>query len=136
MEVVSSDLVTFVRARLDEDEQVALSTGPETIWRPDSAWATDLLNPLPSQRRDHPGYMPMITTEDLEHIARHDPARVLREVQAARALVRRYEEIASLVLPYYPEERDQGYAEGLEAALRATAMAWSDHPDYQAKWAP
>ncbi|MEV8329187.1 DUF6221 family protein [Streptomyces niveus] len=53
---------------------------------------------------------------DVEHIARHDPARVLREIQAHRATVDEYD-IALGVCPRI-------------AAVRA------DHPDCMEAWRP
>jgi hypothetical protein len=125
------ELVKFIKARLDEDERVAIATGPETVWRPDSAWAADLLDPLPGQRRDHPGYVPMITAADLEHIARHDPARVLREVEAKRDIVE--------------VEQDRAVEHGLPERLREMvesdvlrflALPYADHADYCEAWRP
>lgn len=54
------------------------------------------------------------------HMARHDPARVLRQVSAVRALLALFDEM--------------GYNE--EPAYRAAAAIWSDHPAYKAEWAP
>lgn len=79
------------------------------------------------------------------HIARHDPARVLREVDAKRRLIRTvfvYEakidgewgdchsadEIeAGLCLETDPDEIE---------ALRLLALSYSDHPDFQESWRP
>jgi hypothetical protein len=77
------EMITFVRLQLDEDEQKALAIDAKE-WAEDSSWFKDMLDPLPSQRRERPGWLPMITVEDVRHIARHDPARVLREVEAKR----------------------------------------------------
>jgi hypothetical protein len=82
-----SELVEWLRYRLDEDERVARAAivgGGSGRWAEDSAWLTDMLDPLPSQRRERPGWVPMITRKDVAHIARHDPARVLAEVEAKR----------------------------------------------------
>jgi hypothetical protein len=131
MGAVSSDLVTFVRARLDEDETVARAVGdPERVWREDSAWAADLLNPLPSQRRDHPGYVPMITAEDLAHIARHDPARVLRDVEAKRRLLFQFEHRGNAVRGAI-QPSTGGVWDDL---LRMLALPYAGHPDYRAEW--
>jgi hypothetical protein len=50
---------------------------------------------------------------DAEHIARHDPARVLRQCAALR-----------LALEFW---------QGL-TRLRTIAAIWSDHPDYREEW--
>jgi hypothetical protein len=70
------------------------------------------------------------SVQEAQHIARHDPARVLREVAAKRA-----------VLDAYRAERDggfggSGFTEGLEFTLRHAAVAWDDHPGYREEWRP
>lgn len=90
---MDDDLTMWLRARLDEDERVAKAC-PVHTWMADSAWLVDMLDPLPSQRRERPpGWTPMITTEDIQHIATHDPARVLREVEAKRHRLNRHRPI-------------------------------------------
>ena len=58
------------------------------------------------------------------HMARHDPARVLREVAAKRAMV---DDLA------YggPEMGD-----AQDHVFRRLASVYSDHPDYQQEWTP
>lgn len=71
------------------------------------------------------------------HIVRHDPARVLREVAAKRAILQRYVR-ASEVPPSvagYVRGQDSGYTEACLDALRDLASAWSDHPEYRTEWA-
>jgi hypothetical protein len=66
-------------------------------------------------------------------MTRHDPARVLREVEAKRAIADAWEQLES--------ERPQlggdvfGYeATGLLIAIKHLVTAWSDHPDYRVDW--
>ena len=54
------------------------------------------------------------------HIARHDPARVLREVNAMRAILRRY------------TDGD----DALWVAVQELTSIWSDHPDYRPERIP
>jgi hypothetical protein len=89
-------LTEFYAARLDEDEAAALAWLP--FGNPDAATR--------------------------EHIARHDPARVLREVQAGRKILADYEGTRAIT-----GDNDE-YVAGLSAALSALASAYSDHPDY------
>lgn len=138
---MTADLIAFITARLDEDEQAARAVGMPDIWRADSSWAAELLNPLPSQRQAHPGYVPMITQADLDHIARHDPARVLREVEAKRRIIEAAEEASGLDIQVdgsFRVGRRDTTAEPYigDVILRALAAAWSDHPDYRQEWAP
>ena len=86
------DLVRWLRAQLDEDEQAAhaATDGPWTPWRNSTMRGLgDLLHVVltPGQK---PGAKAVIVTAswlDAEHIARHDPARVLREIDAKRQLL-------------------------------------------------
>jgi hypothetical protein len=102
-----SDLVEFLRARLDEDEQVARpSLGAER-------WSPEAINM----------YAPGLGAGTLAHIARHDPARVLREVEAKRQL------IAHLI-----EFMEGDYAPWNEDALKIIALPYADHPSYREEW--
>jgi hypothetical protein len=65
-------------------------------------------------------------------IHRHDPSRVLREVEADRKLLAEYEVWA--VPPRQPF--DTGMRRGLQMALEIRAEVWSGHPDYQDQWKP
>jgi hypothetical protein len=95
---VIDDLVAFLRARLDEDEQVARSatSGP---WK----WIGDIEARDATLCRTSPqlgviidviyalgeytaGYV-VVRPEDADHIAHFDPARVLAEVAAKRRII-------------------------------------------------
>ena len=104
---MSGDLVTFLRARLDEDEAAATAAEREM-----GTWG--------GQR---PSYAKLgFDVGDLAQT--FNPARVLREVAAKRAIVR------SECSPY-PE----GHA-SLSVTLRQLAAVYRDHPDYRPEWAP
>lgn len=136
-------LIAFLRERLDEDEQAASiiqvggfhpptwSARPgrsrrwmEVVGRsvmlgdPDDEWCDD-------------GVIALVPDSRCEwaHIARHDPARVLREVAAKRRIIA--ECTPSSGVP----------ALELAAALGALVLArlaetYSDHPDYRDEWMP
>ena len=59
-----------------------------------------------------------------EHIARHDPARVLRDVEAKRGMLGTLGALA---------EVQPSYAHMLASEM---AMAWDDHPSYREEWDP
>src|SRR6185503_15538866 len=77
-------------------------------------------------------------TREAAHIARHDPARVLREVAALRAILAMAAEQDGYDLPEGvhdgrdpdERERDEDLAAMLGEVVRIHAAVWSDHPDY------
>jgi hypothetical protein len=97
---------------------------------------------------DSPGYLPAFPTTRIRHIengvhaARHDPARVLREVAGKRRIVEEYL-LTEASLRHEAEARDRAFnlvsfeaAEyALRIAIRALAAAYADHPDYRKEWA-
>lgn len=143
-------LVEFLTARLDEDQavaRVALSTsgvwdayeindepqrqsmtGVQLVERQDAGDVS--LGVVLATRDRFPG---MLTNsgdvlapgqtgiEWFAHIARHDPARVLREVEAKRAIV-------ALTLNLTDGDPDEF------STLRHLAAVYSDHPDYDEAW--
>jgi hypothetical protein len=79
------------------------------------------------------------------HIARHDPARVLREVAAKRAILEDHRIIKAdidteefdLGCERCHFNRDEGVAGcGYCPTLKALAAVYGDHPDYDERWKP
>lgn len=128
-----SDIVQFLRARLDEDERLALATGPDEYARRwavrDSMWSCTVI--------DGNGDIVVYdegapTREEAEHIARQDPARTLRRVAAHRAILAEYEDITPCDCC---GRRDREYAgAALTIVVKYLAGQWSDHPDYDQSW--
>ena len=118
-----TDLITFLNARLDEDEAAARAALPiyGPGWRPENSkvaglgpariWGKDSKRPVAEAAR----------RVSAAHIARHDPARVLREVEADRKLIAAYEDVPEFSDPWI----------GLDLAVRIRAAIWNDHPDYE-----
>lgn len=160
---MTDDLVAFLRARLDEDEQTARAAADETgiaawvgsdesghAWRYQhgGVWG------------DHDGLCseaPYVVGTDLrqvqDHIARHDPARVLAEVDAKRRMVDEYAKTVEIMeragarlsttaaalndLPSFTtwaRARDEALIMRDWVAL--LALPFADHPDYRQEWAP
>ena len=119
------DLVAFLNARLDEDEAVANAAATsgnqfaaEGVFAPEWRFANDS-----AMVRSGAGAIVFgegaPSGEQAVHIACHDPARVLREVAAERAML---------------EDLDLTYPDAVHLR-KLLAAAWSDHPDYQQEWA-
>jgi hypothetical protein len=117
--------VEFLRARLDEDEQTARAiqwdgSGNSLDWGLPASATVDI--------GGDDFYAGDRTVAS--HIARHDPARVLREVEAKRAFVKEYER--------YRAERRRAMngwdTSELSPIIAALASVYADHPDYQQEW--
>lgn len=158
-------IAEFLTARLDEDERIALATTACPVpgsWRPAQEKNSDDGSPLALiqgreeyDAEDYIGYSwgnPVIVhaadwqheaEDNLRHIARHDPARVLREVAAKRERLRMYvEQQATLQDVYANPDRylhDQQIAAAvsagvLEYAVRQDTTIYAAHPDYDPTW--
>lgn len=86
------DLIAWLRAQLDEDERIALATFDVNVRVAMSNGAATprwIPDPETSGVRDEGGVSRVHHTwhREREHIARHDPARVLADVAAKRAIL-------------------------------------------------
>lgn len=134
-----NDLVQFLRARLDEDEQAALSWpegsrqwqtvgGRKLSYRNGSSemvTAIDVSNA--SSLWNEQIYVKYDLDDAPEHIARHDPARVLAEVEAKR---RRLELLADAI------QRGHDDSDIASELLPLEALPYDRHPDYRDTWRP
>lgn len=140
-----NDLVDFLRARLAEDEQAARECGG-------APWSA----PIPGQIHvdakaiadnklalGQLGYVATVLHEqDRRHIVRHDPARVLREVEAKRRILERHRPEYHLRIRdgAYAQDDDPHCPEHLDgrpwpcADVRDMAAVYADHPDYREEW--
>ena len=123
---MNDDLVAFLRARLDEDEAAARAWLPLVRLTGSSSWHQEL---------DESNLGPY----SIAHARLHDPARVLREVEAGRAILAKYE----LGRRTYDPDRDDWFSPA--AAMFGSDMEWliktrvaiySDHADYRQEWKP
>lgn len=168
-----SDVVEFLKARLDEDEAAAKAAGWEHPCPPcrsgqwqcvgvrhlrydngagedvrviDTTGGPAMWHEQISVRADNGGVA--------DHIARHDPARVLREVAAKRKVLDEHQctterrdtpRFDPSSGERYPDEHDVicnvcGWATDRAGSacltIRFLAAVYSDHPDYDPEWAP
>jgi len=121
-------ITEFITARLGEDEQQALSASPGP-WHlnaeHDEVIAIDGIEVCTAHALSNNQLR-----NTARHIARHDPARVLREVAAKRKIV----EAASITLDIY--SGGSTFIDFVIETLRRLAVAWEDHPDYDQAWRP
>lgn len=135
------DLSEFITARLDEDEAAAKAvTEPgRASWvvspGEDEYGTRGILSPAPEWDYQVASY---VDADTALHIARHDPARALREVAAKRRIlaevVGQIDEMDSRI----EGEWGSGYRTTGESdlLLALLALPYSDHLDYQPEWAP
>jgi hypothetical protein len=160
---VSEDLIEemihFVREQLDEDERKARAATPgawRVTTRSSQPYAEDgeihtvavharYVNdktPEPYRVVTHGDFHEAVDRADAEHIARHDPARVLRDVRAYRKIIAEYEaEIARgparpKGLETQSEARHGGILDAYRAALLILAAIFADRPGYREEWRP
>ncbi|MFD7185468.1 DUF6221 family protein [Streptomyces sp. NPDC059904] len=113
------ELVDFLRARLDEDARIARvaasqSRGEE--WRYDGQYVVA----DPERDMVAVGSQDFMDAETGKHIARHDPSRVLAEVEAKRQLL------------LWAENAEAGAH--LLAIVDTLVAVYSNHPDFDPAW--
>jgi hypothetical protein len=138
---MSAELMAFLRERLDEDEQIARAVDDRSApW--DGQWVTDGSDALRTFNGHvlFYGHNGPLKPGLVDHIARHDPARVLAEVEAKRRIldeiVPRMNEIDDHIHGEWgvgPIDPSTYESLGL---LRLLAAPYADHRDYQPEWAP
>lgn len=124
------DLIAFIRARLDDDERYvrAVKAAGERL----------KANPDPRMTEFGKGTIDAFLDnwDDLGEFTRWKSAvpsdldRLLREVEAKRAVLGAYVSAATCDRLPQTEAYLDGYCSAMEVALKALAVAWSDHPDY------
>lgn len=126
-----SDLAEFLKARLDEDERVAKRAYGRS-WDADDVVEDGAIWVLSEDM--HLGQMEPASAP---HIARHDPARVLAEIEAKRQLLkshRDYEGVCPRCFDWQnkPVQREVFPCE----VVRLLALPYAAHPDYDEAWRP
>lgn len=132
------DLVQWLRDRLDEDERIARAVGEER-WQPHYV---DSVNDQPDTATVRVAggadvaVMERYSYQDAEHIATHDPARVLREIDAKRRLIADYTKETRTM----GRGHRTGWAEGGQAVRERLIKVWAaiydERPGYREEWRP
>ncbi len=158
-------IVRFLRARLDDDERIAQAAMPGPwSWRTDQGAFGGEPDPPEAPRWGHCGPdliaangedvitsighdadNVIVLRADAEHIAHHDPARVLAEVAAKRQQIDmtfRYEATidGEWGCCHTAEEIASGRCSATPVdeivMLRLLALPHVEHPDYREEWKP
>ncbi|MES9537579.1 DUF6221 family protein [Spirillospora sp. NPDC049024] len=123
------DLVEFLRARLDRDEQIARAcSGSPWKASPSGTVSTDTDDPAYVATAENDAYA--------EHIARHAPSRALAEAAAKRQIVDEYEKQAWILGQGHRTPELDAAQSVRENVLRLLALAYAHHPAYQEEWRP
>ena len=127
-------ITEFLEARIDEDEAVARAASHQKV-----------AGPFHGNWRHNSLHLSSMEREDAEHIARHDPARVLAECAAKRAIIAEHGEmeVASLDRETWgqPFTVCRVCAVGVRQVvspcptLKALAAVYKNHADYREEWA-
>ena len=144
---MSAELAEFLTACLDEDEAAAkAAAGPDWLedGSPSLVVFTRQQDEGPRQGVRGIAWCSNGYDDDranMAHIARHDPARVLREVEAGRHLIADYSAVTEDAPPdrYLPTgelQPEWAQVECLHRELTRRAGVYSDRPGYRQVWAP
>ncbi|WP_199562112.1 DUF6221 family protein [Micromonospora deserti] len=131
---MTDELVTWLRAQLDDDERIAREAGYRAIaWPANGTWHLEGVEHYVVGEEEafcHP--------HNVEHIARHDPARVLAEVDAKRRILD-FLSVAQIDVsrPGQPPEFVPGEAPPIaHPVLRLLALPYAGRPGYRDEWRP
>lgn len=146
------DLLRWLGEQLDEDERIARRAfeyaSPE--WHLDEEFGETVLwwPPEPHVAENERKHGLPVTADRWRgmtidasgqqiapHIATHDPARVLREIDAKRELLRRYEAMAADVL-VLTSGTQEILSEYRRVILPSLAAGYSDRPGFREEWRP
>jgi hypothetical protein len=152
--------VEFLTARLNEDEQVAVAAAPSYRrgHRTDVWEAVPAVGP-PSEVRSAAQTAVVRGTwpHEAAHISRHDPARVLADVAAKRAILAEHEprvvvdgyiqgeakrrQACAVCVEFYDDEnsgglvtREREHRDFPCDTIRALVRPYADHPDFDSTW--
>ena len=123
------DLAEFLLARLDEDESAARAAFADLEQRTDDGrWEVPSNYGADEARIEGVGIIIYDEgghdREQALHVARHDPARVLAECDAKKAIVELF------------SSRDEAWAATRDVLFELLALPYNSHPDYQESWRP
>ena len=158
---MAKDPIQWLLAQLNEDERIARAAGgrSEQTWEADlsgkdplgqPSWPVAVRYTTDGRLRGAVAHLP-VTQERSEdrmvHIARHDPARVLREIDAKRQLIARGGPFCTSDCdepgnePMNPDTNwttplEHHFDCGAYEAAKVLAAVYADRPGYREDWRP
>lgn len=140
---MTDQLVAFLKARLDEDAETARHAHRRSVGRWHSGSHPDYAEEYESSGKGVVDDNDETVVYDegspnqwqSEHIARHDPERVLAEVEAKRQIVSNLSKVIEEGETY----KGPDYYEGVDACeltLKLLALPYAAHPSYDEAWRP
>jgi hypothetical protein len=145
------DLVQWLRAQLDEDERIALKSIEQAIvnlagadaasvadWHVAERAATGTFVATRDQWDRVTEIVPTYGGAHSAHIAEHDPARVLRDIEAKRQIVKQHRPVGyGGVCLSLCHTRAPGQPQTWPClTLRLLALPFADRPGFQESWRP
>ena len=128
------NITEFLLARITEDEEVARGAIDPSGYNtsPDGRWVIVEV-PYEGEWPRTPDADDVVWSgsEWALHASRHDPARVLAECAAKRAIIEGCMSVLTVMSWEYEDAPDLA-----RDTLEALAATYSDHPDYQQAWLP
>jgi len=132
---MTADLAAFLNARYDETEATAQKCAE--VYPPpwdvsDRGWVARVRAdapdfPIVAELEQDPGGDGWLG-DRLEHIALHDPARILADIAAKRRIIAEYEASVRAV--------GDGLSAPEHRIIHYLASVYADHEDYQPEWKP
>lgn len=132
------DIADFLQARLEEDEQAARAAVGEAVfaaqtgrWRfePDSIPVVFAVAADGAKTQAANMEAAWEARERGTHIARHDPARVLAEVESKRVVIASYKAARDSPERWTAASSHVQHVV-MKRVVRVLAAAYADHPDY------
>jgi len=137
------DLVQWFGEQLDDDERIARAAahGEAGEWTNGGSYPVSVAGDLPEGADAFERAVAFDegspSEEQAAHIARHDPARVLRDIAADRKLLALFVEVGAREVDLDDAfEYAHGWVNALGMAVRLRASAFSERRGYREEWRP
>ncbi|WP_435112373.1 DUF6221 family protein [Nocardiopsis synnemataformans] len=131
------DLIAWLRQQLDDDERAARAVPVNEHCVPPAHWSVSTYDP-------DKGRVVMGTADDFalptpehaQYVARFDPAAVLADIAAKRAvlLVCSASLVSTVPTSSFVRGQDDGYREAMTEAVRYLASAYRHRPGWKNEW--